>query len=267
MMHTMTRRLTSACALALLLTLAGCSEPADATKSELGAPVASSLLQNLTETSVAGLSDTAPTAKVALFKIDGARVNATGLPSVLYVGAGFCPYCAALRWPLVLSLTRFGSFTDLKYMRSSSSDAYPDTATFSFQGASYQSQYLAFEAVELSDRHGKQLDTMNPAQQALFTKYDAQPYTPYPGSIPFLYIGGQYLETGSPLSPKLFTGMDWDAVSAAFKDAATPLSKELMNTTNIYTAAICQITSGQPADVCKAPAVTAATALLPKSAQ
>lgn len=266
MIHTIAHRLATTCALALLLTLAGCSEPADATKSEVGAPVASSLLQNLTATSVAGLNDTAPTAKVALFKIDEPDANASDLPSVLYVGAGFCPYCAALRWPLVLSLARFGSFTDLKYMRSSSSDSYPDTATFSFQGASYHSQYLAFQAVELADRNGKQLDTLNPTQQALFSKYDAQPYTPYPGSIPFLYIGGQYLETGSPLSPKLFTGMDWDAVNAAFKDASTPLSKELMNTTNIYTAAICQITSGQPAKVCKAPAVTVATALLPKSA-
>lgn len=263
MIHQISRRLVTTCMLLLLLTLAGCSEPADATKSEVGAPVAQSLLQNLTATSKAGLSQSSQTAKVALFKIDGPRVSTTDLPAVLYVGAGFCPYCAALRWPLVLSLARFGSFTDLKYMRSSSSDAYPDTATFSFQGASYQSQYVLLQAVELSDRNGKRLDTLSPAQQALFTKFDTKPYTPYTGSIPFLYIGGQYLETGSPLSPKLFKGMDWDAVNAAFKDASTPLAQELMNTTNIYTAAICRLTADQPSKVCKAPAVTAAAKLLP----
>src|ERR671920_169425 len=31
-----------------------------------------------------------------------------GKPGVLYVGAEYCPFCAAERWPFVVAMTRFG---------------------------------------------------------------------------------------------------------------------------------------------------------------
>ncbi len=36
-----------------------------------------------------------------------------GKPEVLFVGAEFCPFCAAERWPLIVALSRFGRFTAL----------------------------------------------------------------------------------------------------------------------------------------------------------
>jgi hypothetical protein len=36
-----------------------------------------------------------------------------GKPDVLFVGAEFCPFCAAERWPMVVALARFGRFTEL----------------------------------------------------------------------------------------------------------------------------------------------------------
>ena len=65
--------------------------------------------------------------------------GASGKPLVLYIGAEYCPYCAAERWPLIVALGRFGTFSGLRTTTSSSSDAFPDTPTFTFHGATYTS--------------------------------------------------------------------------------------------------------------------------------
>ena len=36
-------------------------------------------------------------------------ITADGKPKVLYVGAEYCPFCAAERWPMVVALSRFGT--------------------------------------------------------------------------------------------------------------------------------------------------------------
>ena len=43
----------------------------------------------------------------------------------------FAPYAAAERWPLVVALSRFGTFTQLGEVQSSPSTAFADLATFS----------------------------------------------------------------------------------------------------------------------------------------
>jgi hypothetical protein len=60
-----------------------------------------------------------------------------GKPLVVYIGAEYCPFCAAQRWPLVVALSRFGTFSGLSVTRSASEDVFPDTATLSFHSASY----------------------------------------------------------------------------------------------------------------------------------
>ena len=66
--------------------------------------------------------------------------DASGKPIVLYVGGEFCPYCAAERWSPVVALSRFGTFSNLTLLRSSSTDMFPDTRTFSFAGSHYSSK-------------------------------------------------------------------------------------------------------------------------------
>jgi hypothetical protein len=51
----------------------------------------------------------------------------SGKPIVLYVGGEFCPYSAAERWSPVVALSRFGAFSNLALLRSSSTDMFPDT--------------------------------------------------------------------------------------------------------------------------------------------
>ena len=78
-----------------------------------------------------------------------------GKPEVLFVGAEYCPFCAAERWPLVVALARFGRFTALHDATSSSQAVFPSTATFSFTGVAYTSPWVALVGVELfSDQTG-----------------------------------------------------------------------------------------------------------------
>ena len=68
-------------------------------------------------------------------------IEADGKPLVLYVGAEYCPYCAAERWPLAVALSRFGTFSDLGQTESAGiPEAYPHTPTLSFHGSSYTSR-------------------------------------------------------------------------------------------------------------------------------
>ncbi len=119
--------------------------------------------------------------------------GANGLPQVTYLGAEYCPFCAGERWPLIVALSRFGTFSNLQLSHSASDDVYPNTPTFSFVGSMYTSPYLDFSPVELQSnvRSGstyQQLQTPTPDQSSLLQKYDGPPYVPSSaaGSIPFV---------------------------------------------------------------------------------
>src|SRR5215471_2257181 len=47
-------------------------------------------------------------------------VGPTGKPQFLYIGAEYCPYCAAQRWSTVVALSHFGTFDKLYQATSSS---------------------------------------------------------------------------------------------------------------------------------------------------
>src|SRR6201999_1919717 len=71
-----------------------------------------------------------------------------GKPSVVYIGAEYCPYCATERWAMVMALSRFGTFKNLGVSHSSGTDVYADTQTFTFHGSPFTSPYLVFDGVE-----------------------------------------------------------------------------------------------------------------------
>ncbi len=187
--------------------------------------------------------------------------NAAGKPLMLYIGGEFCPYCAAERWPTVIALSRFGTFSNLGATHSSSSDVYPSTATFSFHGATYSSPYLALDASEIysnipSGNGYKPLDKPSPAQVAASQKYNPS------GSIPFLSFGNLYAISGASYNPGVLKGMTMAQIATAIEDPTTDVSKNVLGTANGMTAALCKQTGGKPANVCSSPAVTAAAAHL-----
>jgi hypothetical protein len=187
-----------------------------------------------------------------------------GKPLIVYVGAEYCPFCAAERWAMVQALSRFGTFTNLGQTHSSSTDVYPNTATLSFHGASYTSQYIAFQGVETETNQPsgsgyKPLDTPTSAQQALLSKYNAAPFVPSDaaGSIPFIDFANKAIVSGASFSPQLLAGKTPEQIATALANPSDPIAKAVDGTANAFTAMLCQMTNGQPGNVCGSTAATA----------
>ena len=170
--------------------------------------------------------------------------GASGKPVVFYYGAEYCPYCAAERWPIIIALGRFGTWSGLQTTSSSSTDIYPNTPTFTFRNATYSSQYVEFQSVESSDRDQKPLQVPNAEQQQLISQYDPTQV------IPFVDFGNRYAFSGATYLPDKLSGMSWQAVAEALKDPSSPQAKAIIGSANLMTAAICKTTAGQPAAVC-----------------
>jgi hypothetical protein len=192
-----------------------------------------------------------------------------GKPKVLYIGAEYCPFCAAERWPVTVALMRFGTFSGLGTTHSAAGDEHPNTPTLSFHGATYTSQYLAFTGVETTTNEVqgnsyKPLDTPSAADQETLQKYDNAPYVDADsaGSIPFIDLGNKFIGSGATYDPALLAGKTQDQVGDALKDPSNPITKAVIGSANVYTAAICKLTGNQPAKVCSTEAVTAAAGKL-----
>jgi hypothetical protein len=200
-----------------------------------------------------------------------AELTSGGKPEMLYMGAEFCPYCAAERWAMIVALSRFGTFTGLNTTHSAvvdgggNSEPYPDTHTWTFYRSTFSSKYLVFTPVEMNTNIPDKttggytaLQTPTSAQQALLTKFDAPPYVPssqYDGSIPFINFGNRYLIIGASYDPGVLQGLNWSQIAGDLKNPASPVAKGVLGTANYISAAICKLTGNQPATACT-PTVT-----------
>ena len=197
--------------------------------------------------------------------LSGPALTANGKPEVLYIGAEYCPYCAAERWAMIVALSRFGTFSGLATVHSAAANGagqaepYPNTPTWTFANAKYTSQYLTFSTVEQytnipdsSNGFYTTLQTMTKAQQALITKYDAPPYVSTTGSIPFVDFGNKYLIAGASYSPQVLAGLSWATIGADLSNPNSAVAKAVDGTANYITAAICKLTGNQPASACTA---------------
>jgi uncharacterized protein DUF929 len=191
--------------------------------------------------------------------ISGSLLTSGGKPEMLYVGAEYCPYCAAERWAMVVALSRFGTFSGLATVHSAAKDGqgtaepYPNTPTWTFAHATYTSQYLTFTPVEQytnipdSSTGGyTTLQNITSAQQSLITKYDSANQ----GAIPFIDFGNKYLISGASYNPQVLDGHSWAQVAAALKNPSSQIAQGVDGTANYITAAICKITNNQPTSAC-----------------
>ncbi len=182
--------------------------------------------------------------------------GADNKPLITYIGAEYCPYCAAERWALAVALSRFGTFTNLSGTHSSDSDVYPDTQTLSFYGSSYASAYVDFQAVEEASNQQvggsyQTLQTPTAAQSALMAEYDSQ------GSIPFLDIANRYVITGASFSPQVLQGLTRSQIAAQLQDPSSAVAQAIDGTANDITAAIASVTGNQPSSVANSAAIAA----------
>ena len=180
-------------------------------------------------------------------------LTAGGKPQIIYLGAEYCPYCAAQRWSVVQALSRFGTFTGLQATQSSSTDVYPNTHTLSFYGSSYSSPYIVFTTIEQQDRLKNTLENVPAAVQDRVNLWDTNGY------IPFMDFADQFTLNGAGYSPQVLAGKTWNQIASAMQDPTSPIAKAADGNANLLTAAVCRITHNRPMNVCSSKAVILAS--------
>jgi hypothetical protein len=182
-----------------------------------------------------------------------------GKPILLFVGEEGCPYCAVMRWEMVMGLLRFGNFTNLAYMTSYFDGT--DYPTFSFIGSTYTSKYVVLQSYEVEDRFANPLQSMPSNYSSIFDSLSINK------GVPFVDFGGHFY-TPSALLPSsipgystyfdylnaLFGNKNWDQVVASI-NAGDSLGSLIKAGANVVTAAICKSINAAggvpPSSVCQ----------------
>jgi hypothetical protein len=212
-------------------------------------PAAASVVRGITSVPAATFSQVGQgNAQLIQKAVNDPPLTSNGKPEFLFVGGEFCPYCAAERWSMVAALSRFGKFSNLSEVSSSSTDVYKNTPTLSFYKSTYTSKYVSLVALENEDRDRKQLEPLTQQQAALFTKYTR--------GFPFLYLGGKYVQLNAGFSPGDLAGMTQQQVVNQLSDPTSKVAKDILGEANVLTAMICKLTNNKPASVCQASDIT-----------
>jgi hypothetical protein len=187
--------------------------------------------------------------------------GAAARPVVFFYGAEFAPYAAAERWPVIVALSRFGTFGQLGLMQSAASVAFSDTNSFTFWHATYSSIWVDLQTVE-------RYSSLNPtgigftslqkpsARQAASVAV----YDPSTDTFPLLDIANHYVLAGSSFSPAVLQGLSQTQIAADLTLPASPVAQAILASANEITAAICSVTGERPATVCSTRAVAEANA-------
>jgi thiol-disulfide isomerase/thioredoxin len=207
----------------------------------VGAPVSSSVYHALYAVAQTSYGNSNSSLVSQLKSFSGQPFSSGGKPIVVYIGADYCPYCAFQRWAIIVALMRFGNFTNLHYMLSSSTDVFANSPTFTFYQSTYSSKYVIFQSYEQQDRNQNPLQTVPSNYTAVFSQFGS--------SYPFLDIGNQYVVSGAFEYPTLLDGKNWTQIAQQL-GSSNPLSNEVVDSANIITAAICKLTGGAPSSVC-----------------
>jgi len=189
-----------------------------------------------------------------LVPLSGAPALASGgKPEVLYMGAEYCPFCATERWAMLNALSRFGTFSNIKFIHSAADDTPASVPTLTFYQSGYNSKYVTFTPVEMQKIDKSTLQNPTSEQKALLNKYDAPPYVQGGGgAIPFMYFGGKYIVSGASYDYNVLSGKTYAQIAAAMKDPSSDIAKGAIGAANQMTAAICKLTGDQPATACTA---------------
>lgn len=234
------------------------------TSSVLGPdPAPSSLVESVTNVPESVFEQVGLPSEIANFPTkvtkDLSPLTSSGLPVMLYVGAEYCPFCAAERWAMIMALSKFGSFSGLSTIASSPSDFAPLTQTFTFKGSTYKSRYLVFEPYELSTNtpaaSGSKcnidgyacLETPSKAILAVFENVGG-------GSFPFMDFANKVAQLGAGFEdqPLVLAGLTHQQIAHDLYEPTSPVAQAEDGSANYITAAICTMTGDQPADVCSA---------------
>ena len=163
---------------------------------------------------------------------------------VFFMGAEYCPYCAAERWAIVRSLQKFGQWDGLKQTISAARDEpFLNLPTYDFTKATYTSPHIDFVAREIKDREFNPLQKLLKTEEKLLRKFNPKK------EIPFLLIGGRFSQIGSGFTPKIFIGHTFRQTETELKKVESEIRKTIDDEGNIISALLC--VSGLPPELCK----------------
>ena len=163
---------------------------------------------------------------------------------VFFMGAEYCPYCAAERWAIVRALQKFGQWDGLKQTMSAARDeAFLNLPTYDFTNATYNSPHIEFASRETKDREFKPLQKLLKTEEKLVRKFDPHK------EIPFLLIGGRFVQTGAGFTPKIFIGHTFRQTETELKKIESEIRKTIDDEANMISALLC--ICGLPPELCK----------------
>jgi hypothetical protein len=216
-----------------------------------GTPVAASISSRLTSIPLSTLAaasssglDTSPQA------ISDPKLTADGKPELLYIGAEFCPYCAAERWALYVALSKLGTFSP-QPGRIHSAVRDGDIPTLTFYKTTYSSPYLTFTSVETTTNkpNGNSyvlLQTPTAAEQKLWESHTG-------GSVPFVDLGGTTALGSSQYDPGLLEGKTFDQIASDIGNNSTTIGADIDASAKVLLQTMCRtMTNHKPAAVCSA---------------
>ena len=163
---------------------------------------------------------------------------------VFFMGAEYCPYCAAERWAIVRALQKYGRWSGLKQAISAARDEpFLNLPTYDLTEAAYTSPHIEFVAREIEDREFKPLQKLLENEEKLLKQYNSEK------QIPFLLIGGRFMQIEAGFTPKIFIGHTFRQTETELKKAESEIRKTIDAEANIIRALLCVV--GLPAELCK----------------
>jgi len=171
-------------------------------------------------------------------------IKKNGKLFVFFMGAEHCPYCAAERWAIVRALQKFGQWNGLKQTISAARDEpFLNLPTYDFTEATYTSSHIEFVSKEIKNREFKPLQKLLKSEEKLVRKDNPDKY------IPFLLIGGRFMQVGAGFTPKIFIGHTFRQTETELKKQESEIRKTIDAEANIISALMC--IAGLPPELCK----------------
>lgn len=163
---------------------------------------------------------------------------------VFFMGAEYSPYCAAERWAIVRALQKFGQWSGLNQTMSAARDEqFLNLPTYDFTEATYTSTHVEFVSRETKDREFKPLQKLLKTEEKLVHKYNPKK------EIPFLLIGGRFMQIGSGFTPKIFIGHTFRQTETELKKTESEIRKIIDEEASYIAALLCA--AGLPPELCK----------------
>ena len=229
----------------------GSGSTVDQASPPAGTPIPAAMLAKLQSIPISTLT-AAPTDGIVTTPqaVDDQALTADGKADLLFIGAEYCPHCAAERWPLYIALSKFGTFSP-QPGRIHSANEDGDVPTLTFYGTTYTSPYFTFTPVEvytnkLQGNGYAPLQTPTQAQLTLWEDTNG-------GTFPFLDFGGKKV---LPSAQYLFTplqNLPFATVAAQVGNNSTAIGATIDAGAAQLIRTICgSLSDNQPAAVCSA---------------